>query len=176
MSDHLPDVGRRPHRGAMPAISRGLRSIATTPPETRAATDPGGVAEERFHGRWHPFGVRTQPRRYRGCRFAQPPAKGCQPSGLEDAAGATARGRGRRSGLRQLHPVGRKTPPSVMTAQGNLYQAERRSALLGSQCGAVLLRSRWIPHINVSSSLINVRSASGSLLSNDLSGNTLQYF
>jgi len=76
-----------PQPGGLPEISRGLRSAATTPPEQRpkiSAPRRGARGVRVFQRVWHPSGVQSDFRFViRGCRFAQPPANLCQPSGLK---------------------------------------------------------------------------------------------
>ena len=55
-NEAMPRMSRREHRGAMSAISRGLRSAATTPPVTmKTGNDPGRGRSVRLSGWLAPF-------------------------------------------------------------------------------------------------------------------------
>jgi hypothetical protein len=79
------------HGEAVPAISRGSRSTATTPPEIRP--EPSRILKgcQRRFERLRPLaplrGATFVSPAFRGCRSAQPPATVWQPSGLRPPAG-----------------------------------------------------------------------------------------
>ena len=76
-----------------PRIPAGMPAPSPPSPESscrrRSLRDRGGMPEgaARFSLRfYHPFRVRGLFRRLRWCRFAQPPANGCDPAGIRSGA------------------------------------------------------------------------------------------